>query len=271
MNGRIRALLRRRMLVIPVLVLSVVMVLAMVITVAIAVFTAPAAAPVAVAGTVLGSAADIFGEGEGEGALSGSQLAAAAHEGDVTCDLAPAADPPTSAEEPATSSSPTATEEAESTESSDTPPERPQPIPLGTGGSISREDASTLLAPLQPGISTLQAHVWFLYRLSGLGDWERFTSEYAAAGLRVDEDSPNAPLRQIQSLNTTVSDMERYRLAAAALAAAGEQTGRFSDPYPRYREMVAIELMSSCMAGTGTEGERMELPPAGSATPRHTS
>ena len=138
--------------------------------------------------------------------------------------------------------------------SADAPPERPQPIPLGNGGSISREDAALLLAPLEPGSSTLKAHVWFLYRLAGLGGWDRFTAAYAAAGLRGDEDSANAPLRQVQTLNTVVSDMERYRLTAAALAAAGEQTGRFTDPYPRYREMVATELMSSSMSGTEPRG-----------------
>ena len=162
----------------------------------------------------------------------------------ATCDLAPTAYPATTT--PAAPSSETATDATDPTMSADAPPERPQPIPLGNGGSISREDAALLLAPLEPGSSTLKAHVWFLYRLAGLGDWDRFTTAYAATGLHADEDSPNAPLRQVQALNTVVSDMERYRLTAAALAAAGEQTGRFSDPYRRYREMVAIELMSSC-------------------------
>ena len=261
MTGGLRGLLRRRILVVPVIALTTVMVLAMMITVAVAVFTAPAAAPVAVTATVLGSAAEVFGAGEGSEALSGNQLEEAASQGDVTCDLAPAADPATTTA--AAPSSETATETADPTVSADSLPERPAPIPLGSGGSISREDAALLLAPLEPGSSTLKAHVWFLYRLPGLGDWNRFTAAYAAAGLRADEDSANAPLRQVQALNTAVSDMERYRLTAGALAAAGEQTGRFTDPYPRYREMVAIELMSSCMSGTGAEGERMTLPPPG--------
>lgn len=262
MTGGLRGLARRRMFIVPVIVLTTVMVLAMVITVAIAVFTAPAAAPVAVAATVLGSAVEVFGTGDG-GQMSGTQLAEAASQGDVTCDLAPAADPPAVTTTPAAPSSETATEAAGPAVSSDSPPERPKPISLDNGGSISREDAALLLAPLEPGSSTLKAHVWFLYRMAGLGDWDRFTAAYAAAGLRGDEDSPDAPLRQVQALNTVVSDMERYRLTAAALAAAGEQTGRFTDPYPRYREMVAIELMSSCMTGTGAEGERMTLPADG--------
>jgi len=260
MTGGLRGLLRRRILVVPVIALTTVMVLAMMITVAVAVFTAPAAAPVAVTAAVLGSAAEVFGAGDG-GQMSGNQLEEAASQGDVTCDLAPAADPATTTA--AAPSSETATETADPTVSADSLPERPAPIPLGSGGSISREDAALLLAPLEPGSSTLKAHVWFLYRLPGLGDWDRFAAAYAAAGLRADEDSPNAPLRQVQALNTAVSDMERYRLTAGALAAAGEQTGRFTDPYPRYREMVAIELMSSCMSGTGAEGERMTLPPPG--------
>ena len=261
MTGGLRGLLRRRMFVVPVIALTTLMVLAMVITVAVAVFTAPAAAPVVVTATVLGSAVEVFGTGDG-GQMSGTQLAEAASQGDVTCDLAPAADPPPTAT-PTAPSSESATETADLTMSSDSPPEGPKPISLNKGGAISREDAALLLEPLEPGSSTLKAHVWFLYRLAGLGDWNRFTAAYAAAGLRGDEDSANAPLRQVQTLNTVVSDMERYRLTAAALAAAGEQTGRFTDPYPRYREMVATELMSSCMSGTGAEGERMTLPPPG--------
>lgn len=239
------------MIVIGVIVGSVVVALAAA-AVTVAVFTAPVAAPVAVAAAVLGSVADVFGTGDGAGAMSGSRLAEIAAQGDVTCDLAPAAD---------TAAAPTPTTSNAPPPQSGAPPLRP--IPLGKGGSISREDALLLLAPLRPGFSALEAHVWFLYRLAGLGDWDHFTADYAAAGLRADEDSPNAPLRQVQSLNSIVSDMERYRLTAAALVAAGEQTGRLTDPYPRYREMVAVELMSSCMAGTGAEATKRD--PGGEA------
>lgn len=234
------------MLAAGVLVLAAAMTLATVADLAVTVFTAPAAAPVAVAAAVLGPAAEVFGDGGG-GAISADQLAAAADQGDVTCDLAPAEDPATAAPDPGVSG--------------EDPDERPQPIALGRGGSISREDVARLVGPLPPGTSTLTAHVWFLYRLAGLGSWDRFAAAYTAAGLRPDEDSPNAPLRQVQALNSAVSDMERYRLTAAALAAAGELTGRLTDPYPRYRELVSVELVSSCMTGTGAEAERMTLPP----------
>ena len=54
----------------------------------------------------------------------------------ATCDLAPTADPATTT--PAAPSSETATDATDPTMSADAPPERPQPIPLGNGGSISR-------------------------------------------------------------------------------------------------------------------------------------
>ncbi len=257
MGDAVRRAARRRLIVIPLLVLTMVMVLVMAITVVVAIFTAPAAAPVAVASTVLGTAADVFGGGEGD-ASSGSDLAAAANPSEVKCDLAPAPDPETPTPVPTTAETAAVAADSNSGEAPSTAAVR-----LGRGGSISRDDAAMLIAPLENGTSALKAHVWFLYRLAGIGDWESFNSAYTAAGLRDDEDSANAPLRQVQIFNTARADVGMFRLTAAALVAVGEQTGRFRDPYPRYRDLVAIELMSSCMSGTGTDEDRMTLPPPG--------
>lgn len=248
--------LRRRWLLPAAAAALAAMVLVGAVTVGIVMLTAPAAAPVAVAAAVLGPAAEVFGDGEG-GQVSGPRLAEIAGDGTVTCDRAPRPDTTSTSG----ADSPTAADQPDPT-AADTSAGGIGPIPLGPGGSISREDAARLVDPLPPHTSTLRAHVWFLYRLAGLGDWDQFTAAYSAAGFHGDEDSPDAPLRQVQALNRGGADVGRYRLTAAALAAAGEQTGRLADPYPRYRELVTVELMSSCMSGTGADDEQMTLPPS---------
>ena len=224
----------------------------------IAVITAPAAAPVIAASTVLGTVAEVFGDGGGE--LTGDELARAGEEAGVRCDAAPAADPPATATTTTTPATDPTTETSTETATPTPEPVAVQPIRIGEGGAISREDAQSLLDPLASGTGTLRAHVWFLYRLAGMGDWDQFATAYENAGLSATEDSPNAPLRQVQLLNATGVGIERYRLTAAAMAAAGEQTGRFTDPYPDYRQLVSVELLSSCLSDAPTGEARMTAP-----------
>lgn len=225
----------------------------------VAVLTAPAAAPVIAASAVLGSVAEVFGSNGGE--MTGEELAALAEEQGVRCDAAPAADPPPASAAPTTTAAAPGVDpvgDAPAT-GEDTDPVAVPPIPLGGGGSISREDAQLLLEPLSPGTSSLKAHVWFLYRMAGMGDWAQFTTAYEAAGLSDSEESPDAPLGQVQQLNAAGVGVEKYRLTAAAMVSAGEQTGRFADPYPEYRELVSVELLGSCLSD-GPSAERMTLP-----------
>lgn len=176
----------------------------------------------------------------------------------MTCHpVAPAATATTTA----IAAAPSPAEPAEAPPSQSTPPTALAPIVVGADGSLDRDSAAALIDPVRPGTSTLRAHVWFLYRLAGLGDWNTFIAAYRDAGLHDDDSDAGAPLRQVQALNTVGADMERYRLTAAALAAAGEYTGRLSDPYPDYRDLVATELVSSCLGDSTDVGVRMTLPP----------
>ena len=210
--------------------------------------SSPAVVPAAVVSTVLGSDADLFNVGSGE--ISGGEWAEFADDLDARCDrVASSGDLPV--EVPTQGAA--AIGGGDSTDVS--------AMTLGEGGRPSRDDVAQLLEPLPMEANSLLAHVWFLYRLAGLGDWDRFAADYAAAGLSEEEDSPDAPLRQVQELNAVGVEMEPYRLTAAALVGAGQQTGRFVDPYPRYRELVAVELLSSCHTGTDAEDSRMTLPP----------
>lgn len=204
--------------------------------------SAPLAVPVIVASTILGDAASVFGDGGGS--LSGDQLARAADGAGVYCDATPAQE-----------LSPRSDTQAASAAAG------VSPIPVGTGGSVTADDTRMLLEPLDSGVSALRAHVWFLYRLAGLGDWSQFSTAYTAAGLSDREESADAPLRQVQELNTTGADIAPYRLTAAALVAAGEQTDRFTDPYPDYRQKVTVELVSGCLSDSGLGEQRMTLPP----------
>jgi hypothetical protein len=253
-----RAEVRRRLLHIGLIAVGVLGMVAAFLAF-IAVLSAPAAAPIIVASKVLGSAAEAFGPGDGE--LTGEELAQSGEQSDLICDAAPEADTVAADTEPTVTETPTV-EDLTATE--DDSPVAPDPIRIGEGGSISRDDADLLLAPLTPGASTLRAHVWFLYRLAGLGDWAAFTIAYEDAGLAVDEESDNAPLRQVQAINSTGADIERYRLTAAAMVEAGQQTGWFTDPYPEYRELVMVEVLSGCLSDAGSD--RMVLPPASITT-----
>ena len=111
------------------------------------------------------------------------------------------------------------------------------------------------------GTSALTAHVWFLYRLAGLGDWGTFIAAYNAAGLSGSDESPDAPLRQVQMLNTAGVDIEPYRLTAAALSVAAQTTGRVTDPYPVFREVTSTELLGSCSDDPELVAARAPLPP----------
>ncbi|BBX87906.1 hypothetical protein [Mycolicibacterium aubagnense] len=214
----------------------------------------PAAAPVAIAGKVLSNVADLFGDGQGEDSISGRQLPAAGDGGSESCRPLP---PPGLA--------------VSSGELSSAPPSADPPTPspatgiaaitVGADGSLDRTDAAALIAPIPLRTSALRAHVWFLYRMSGLGDWDRFTAAYRDARLSDDDKRSDAPLQQVQALNTVGADIERYRLTAAALVTAGERTGLLSDPYPDYQQLVATELVSSCFDNSSAEDARMTLPP----------
>lgn len=225
------------------------------VAVGIAVITAPAAAPVIAAATVLGSAAEAFSGGDGE--MTGAELAQAGADSGVTCDAVPAAEPVNATPAPIAAAPLESVEPAPATEPG---PVAPEPIRIGEGGSISRDDAELLLEPLTPGTSTLRAHVWFLYRLAGMGDWAAFTTAYENAGLSPAEEYPDAPLRQVQAINTNGVPVERYRLTAAAMAEAGQKTGRFSDPYPGYEDLLVVEVLSSCLSDTDAGVSRMTLP-----------
>jgi hypothetical protein len=232
------------------------------VAVLIIVITAPAAAPVIVAGTVLGSAAEAFSGGDGE--MIGEELAAAGADSGVICDAIPAADPVTDMTPAAAAA--VQPESVEDPAGEDAAPVPPEPIWIGEGGSISREDVEALLEPLTPGTSTLRAHVWFLYRLAGMGDWAAFTTAYENAGLSPAEEYPDAPLRQVQTLNANGVPVERYRLTAAAMAEAGQKTGRFTDPYPGYEELLVVEVLSSCLSDTDAGESRMTLPAPSTTT-----
>lgn len=256
----VKRLPRRRLIwVYGAVAVAAVIVVLTTVTVAVAILATPAAIPVAVAAKVLGPVAELFTGGDGgPDGVSGEQLLQAGMDADVTCDAAPAASTATStpprqedvtteaATDPSTSGVPVVT-----------------PIPLEAGGAISREDGQQLLNPLPAQVSALKAHVWFLYRLAGLGDWDQFDADYTAAGLRDDDESADAPLAQVQRLNTTGAEVQRYRLTAAALTAAGEQTGRLRDPYPGYRDLVAVELVGSCQSDPAGTELRQQLPPPG--------
>lgn len=240
----------RRLLVAVVVVLCGALAVVAGVAVLVGVLVSPAAAPVAIVATVLGPAAAAFGSGE-DGQLTGAQLAEAADGSGLQCDNAPEVD--RAPLRTGTPEDPPVAVPGETSGSGTTP------IQLGEGGSISRADAEMLLAPLGESSSTLRAHVWFLYRLSGAGNWMQFAKAYEDSGLAADEESDNAPLRQVQQINTVGADVERYRLTAAALAGAGQLTGRLTDPYPDYRQLVAAELIGSCVSDSGEE--RMVLPP----------
>lgn len=257
-----RAEVRRKLVRVGALVVGVFAAICAV-AILIAVITAPAAAPVIVAGTVLGSAAEAFSGEDGE--MTGEELAAAGADSGVICDAVPAPDPVADVTPAGTvTASP---ESMQDPAAADAAPVAPEPIRIDEGGSISREDAELLLEPLTPGTSTLRAHVWFLYRLAGMGDWAAFTTAYENAGLSPTDEFPNSPLQQVQTINANGDPVERYRLTAAAMAEAGQKTGRFTDPYPGYEEVLVVEVLSSCLSDSGAGESRMTLPAPSITTP----
>lgn len=239
-------------------VVLAIMAITMAVLFAMAMAAITATGPVSIAGKLLPDAADLFGSGED---LSGEQLAAAGRDGSITCrvratvsnsdtaapDIAPieAVQVPDSQTAPKPSTAPAAVE----------------PIPIKEDGSVSKDDARTLIDPVLPGTSALQANVWFMYRAAGLGDWDTFTAAYRSAELRDDDQSPDAPLQQVQRLNSRGVDMEPYRLIAAALTSAGQVTGRLKDPYPGFRDLIVTELVSGCLDADPASSERVKLPP----------
>jgi hypothetical protein len=216
------------------------------------VVSVPAAVPVVIAGTVLSNTADLFGAGVESAAMSGTELADAGRASQISCHPgSPSIDPPLTP-----SPAPGADTDAVAA---------PAPMRIESDGSLSRADTSVLIDPAPPKTSALIAHVWFLYRLAGIGDWESFIAAYQMAGLRGDDTSTDAPLAQVQALNTGDADVGRYRLTAAALTAAGVSTGRLTDPYPSYQELVGTELVTACLDDKGADERRMTLPPPSTA------
>ncbi|ART70595.1 MULTISPECIES: hypothetical protein [Mycobacteriaceae] len=226
----------------------------------VAAVSSPAAAPVAISGVVLTKTADLFEPG-GSDKLSGAELAESGADSKIKC----LPIPPMRVDTQDVTTPPDPVEG----EMSQTPEAGPvlAPLPIAEDGSLERADAQTLIDPVPPGTSTLVAHVWFLYRLAGLGDWDTFVAAYHAADLHEDDESADAPLQQVQALNTAGVDLSRYRLTAASLSAAGQYTGRLNDPYPEYRELVAIELAATCLGDEDVAASQMTMPPPSTATP----
>lgn len=217
-----------------------------------AVVTAPTAIPAAVAATVLDEVAKVFGDDNDAVA----DLVAAGADDQVLCTRGP--DRPHAPSDESDAADPAAADTAEG----------PSPIPLSPGGSITESDAHLVVDPVPPGTSALTANVWFLYRLSGQGDWETFTAAYTAAELNGDDTAEDAVLVQTQMLNSTAAEVEDYRLTAAALTLAGMLSGRLSEPHPDFRGVLAVELVSGCVADAEADAARVPLPlPPPSAMP----
>ncbi|WP_236739310.1 hypothetical protein [Mycobacteroides abscessus] len=210
-----------------------------------------ATGPVSISGKLVPDASDVFGAGE--------DMAAAGRDGDITCHIRTTA-PSTTVTVPENAATDPFSESLAVTPPS-APPDAVQAIAVKEDGSIDKADAQKLVEPVLPGTSALQADVWFMYRLAGLGDWDMFTAAYRDAGLRDDDESEDAPLRQVQILNTRGIDMEPYRLVAAALTSVGEVTGRLKDPYPGFRDLIVTELVSGCLDGDPAVTDRATLPP----------
>ena len=233
--------------------------------IAIAMASSPAAVPVAIAGKVLSGVTDLFGGGDGGSGdtLSPKELAEAGAADAPECRIArvPAGSPAAAATTSRTPSSGAATTTAAGS--------RPvSAIAVATDGSVSRSDARALIEPVAPGTSALTAHVWFMYRLAGLGDWAAFTAAYERAGLDDADKDPEAPFKQVQALNPTGVDLAPYRVTAAALTSAAESTGRVRDPYPDYRAVVGKELVAACVDDPGVSSISPSMPkPSTSSSP----
>lgn len=222
-----------------------------------------ATGPVSIAGKLAPDAADLFGTGSdssGSG-LTGDQLASAGRDGGITCHIRATVSTSAAAVPMVMPIEPAVAADSPNEVTPSVSPDPVQPIPIKEDGSISNEDARRLIEPVLPGTSSLQADVWFLYRMGGLGDWNTFTAAYRSTQLRDDDPSPNAPLQQVQLLNSRGVDMEPYRLVAAALTSAGQVTGRLKDPYPGFRDLIVTELVSGCLDDDPASVDRATLPP----------
>jgi hypothetical protein len=51
------------------------------------------------------------------------------------------------------------------------------------------------------------------------------------------------------------------------MAEAGQKTGRFTDPYPGYEDLLVVEVLSSCLSDTDAGESRMTLPAPSITTP----
>lgn len=231
---------------------------------AVAMAAITATGPVSIAGKLLPDTGDLFGTG---GDASGEQLSAAGRDGSISCHIrVKSTISPTAAAPASAPIVPTQMSDSQTAVPSGSSALAIEPIPIEDDGSISKDDAHTLVDPVLPGTSALQADVWFMYRAAGLGDWDTFTSAYRSADLRDDDQSADAPLQQVQRLNTRGVDMEPYRLIAAALTSAGQVTGRLKDPYPGFRDVVVTELVSGCVDDDSASAERAILPPPATAS-----
>jgi hypothetical protein len=230
-----------------------------------AIVTAPVAVPASVAATVLDEAAAVFGLG-GESGHAAAELVAASADDPAQCTrtatLSSPVSTPTPSPLPADAAAAGPTTAAPDALASATPP-----IPVASDGRIDTASAQLLVDPVLPGTSALTANVWFLYRLAGMGDWATFTAAYTAAGLSGDDLSADAVQAQAQAINATGAPLENYRLTAASLTLAGVLTGRLVEPYPDFRGVLAVELVSGCVADTDADAARVALPAPSLAPP----
>ncbi|BBY54083.1 hypothetical protein H7J07_05595 [Mycobacterium koreense] len=231
--------------------------------------TAPVAIPAAIVGTVISDVADLFGGGKKPDAITGADLADAGRDADITCKPVPvsALPKPAASQPPAPVEGEPGGDQGQDDEDVTPPATVVSPIEIHADGSLEHSDAEMLVNAVPPHTSVITAHVWFLYRMAGLGDWDGFVAAYRAAGLDEKDRADDAPLAQVQKLNTIGVDIDPYRLTAAALATAGMQTQRYEVPYEDYREILSTELMSSCLQDAGLEAKRMTLPPPATPSP----
>lgn len=210
-----------------------------------AIVTAPTAIPAAVAGAVLDEAVKVFGDEDNDAV---AELVAAGADDHALCTRTTSH--PGAPSDEAVATAPTTSD----------PAVGPSPVPVSPSGSITASDAHLVVDPVPPGTSALTANVWFLYRLSGQGDWDTFTAAYTAAGLSGDDTAEDAVLVQAQALNSTATAVEGYRLTAAALTLAGMLSGRLDEPHPDFRGVLAVELVSGCVADADADAARVTLP-----------
>lgn len=258
--GLVAAARRRKRMLLVVTAMLVPVIVAASLLAATAVVVSSAAFPPAIAGKVLVAGADLLDvAGNGDADEPSKQLVAAGAASHIDCRPIP---PTTSAALPGPR--PEAPEPAHESDHEPAPQDSAlrtvEPIDIGADGAISRADTAAVVDPVPPKTSAVTAHTWFLYRLAGLGDWDTFSAAYRAAGLRGADGSDNAPLAQVQTLNTAGADVDRYRMTAASLTLAGILSGRFDEPYSDYRQLVSNELITACLEHSDFDAQRASLP-----------